>query len=131
MIGHPIHHEAALVIEKLGGDVSDFAARQLTARIASSADLVLAMTTAHRDAVLELAPSLLRTTFTLSQASRLASEYDARTIADLARLRPHLGTRDLSEIPDPIGQSAEFFATIGTQISALLAPIVELCGRRD
>ncbi len=130
MIGHPIHDDAALVLEKLGGDVSNFAARQLTSRIASDADLVLTMTRAHRDAVLELAPRHLNRTFTLSEASRLASECNARTVADLAALRPHLAPAHvLSDIPDPIGHSAEIFALVGSQIADLLPPVLELCRR--
>jgi protein-tyrosine phosphatase len=129
VISHPIHNDAALVLEKLGGDASDFAARQLTSRIASDADLVLTMTKAHRDAVLELAPRQLHRTFTLSEAARLALECHAQTVADLAALRPHLAARDLSDIPDPIGQSAEFHAMVGSQIADLLPPILELCLR--
>ena len=100
MIGHPIQHDAALVLEKLGGEVSNFAARQLTSRIASDADLVLTMTRAHRDTVLELAPRQLHRTFTLSEAARLASECNARNVADLAALRPHLAAHELSDVPD-------------------------------
>jgi protein-tyrosine phosphatase len=129
VIAHPIHPDAALVLEQRGGDVSNFAARQLTPRIASDADLVLAMTKPHRDAVLELAPHQLRRTFTLSEASRLASECSAQTVADLAALRPHLAARDVSDIPDPIGQRADFFAMVGSQIADLLPPILELCRR--
>jgi low molecular weight protein-tyrosine phosphatase len=128
-IAHPIHPDAALVLETLGGDASNFAARQLTSRIASDADLVVTMTKAHRDAVLELAPHQLRRTFALSEAARLASECDAKTVADLADLRPHLAARELSDIPDPIGQSTEFFAMVGSQIASLLPPILELCRR--
>ena len=130
MIAHPIHPDAALVLEKLGGDVSNFAARQLTSRIASDADLVLTMTRAHRDAVLELAPHKLHRTFTLSEAARLVSECDARNVADLAALRSHLAVHEVLDIPDPIGQSAEVFSTVGSQIADLLPPILELC-RRD
>jgi protein-tyrosine phosphatase len=129
VIAHPIHPDAALVLEKLGGDVSNFAARQLTSRIASNADLVLTMTRAHRNAVLELAPKQLHRTFTLCEAARLASEWNARNVADLAALRPHLTAHKLSDIPDPIGQSAEFFAMVGSQIAELLPPILELCRR--
>jgi protein-tyrosine phosphatase len=129
MIGRPIHHDAALVIEKLGGEVSSFVARQLTSRIASDADLVLTMTRAHRDTVLELAPHQLHTTFTLSEAARLASDFNARNIADLAALRAHLATHELSDIPDPIGRAADFFTTVGSQIAELLPPILELCRR--
>jgi protein-tyrosine phosphatase len=129
VIAHPIHPDAAGVLEKLGGDASDFAARQLTSRVVSDADLVLTMTRAHRDAVLELAPRQLRRTFTLSEASRLASECNPQNVADLAALRPHWAAHELQEIPDPIGQSPQFFATVGHQIADLLPPILELCRR--
>jgi protein-tyrosine phosphatase len=127
MIGQPIHPNAVPVIEKLGGAVSNYAARQLTSKIASNADLVLTMTMAHRDSVLELAPHQLHKTFTLSEAARLATEFSARSVADLAELRPQLAAHDLLDIPDPIGQSADVFATVGSQIADLLPPILELC----
>ena len=127
VIAHPIHSDAALVLENWGGDVSNFAARQLTPRIASDADVVLTMTKAHRDAVLELAPRQFRRTFTLSEAARLASEGNARTVADLAGLRSCLATQELPDIPDPISRGGEFFALVGAQIAELLPPILELC----
>ena len=129
MVGHPIHQDAALVLEQLGGEVSNFAARQLTSRIASDADLVLTMTRAHRNIVLELAPRQLHKTFTLSEAARLTSDYHAQSVADLAALRPHLVEHDVIDIPDPLGQDAEVFATIGSQIADLLPPVLELCRR--
>jgi protein-tyrosine phosphatase len=127
MIGHPIHPDMALVLEKLGGRASSFAARQLTAKLAAEADLVLAMTRAHRNTVLDLAPRQLKRTFTLSEAARLATEFSARNVADLAALRPQLAEHELADIPDPIGQGSEFFAMVGTQIADLLPPILELC----
>lgn len=127
MIAHPIHHDAARVLKSLGGDASNFNARQLAQRITSEADLVLTMTKAHRDTVLQLAPRLLHRTFTLSEGARLAS--DARTVADLAALRPHLDANELPDIPDPIGKSAQVFAVVGSQIADLLPPILELCRR--
>jgi protein-tyrosine phosphatase len=127
VIAHPIHHDAALVVEKLGGEVSNFAARQLTPRIASDADLVLTMTRKHRDTVLELAAHQLHRTFTLSEAARLASDCNARNIAELAALRPHVDPNEPSDIPDPIGQSKDFFSMIGSRIADLLPPILELC----
>jgi protein-tyrosine phosphatase len=127
MVAHPIQREAALVLEKLGGETSNFAARQLTSRIASDADLVLTMTTAHRDTVLELAPHQLHRTFTLSEAARLASEHNARNVADLAALRPNLAGHELSDVLDPLGQSAEYFSMVAAQIADLLPPILDLC----
>ena len=117
------------MVEKLGGDASSFSARQLTPRIASEADLILTMTRAHRDAVLEFAPHRLHRTFTLSEAARLASECHAQTIAELGELRPQLALREQLDVLDPIGQSADSFAKVGSQIADLLPPILELCRR--
>lgn len=130
VIGHTMHHQAARVLESLGGDASAFAARQLTAKTASSASLVLTMTRAHRDAVLELAPNKLHKTFTLAEASLLASDFGANTVADLSVLRSQLAVQNLLDVPDPIGQNAEVFHSVGTQIADLLPAVIELC-RRD
>jgi len=127
VIDHPIHPQAAHVLEHLGGDPSNFTARQLTAKIASTADLILTMTRAHREATLELAPHRLRRTFTLREASRLISEHGARTVAELAARRSLVASDELLDIPDPIGQSPEVFAEIGSQIAHLLPPIFEVC----
>lgn len=129
MTGHPIHSDAVTVLEKLGGDASGFAARQLTAKIAADAELVLTMTKAHSDKVLELAPQQLFRTFTLTEAARLVTQWGAETIEHLSALRPHLATADVSDITDPIGQSSEVFGAVGAQIANLLPPILELCRR--
>jgi protein-tyrosine phosphatase len=129
VIGHPIHPDAAAVLAELGGDASNFAARQLKPKIASAADLIITMTREHRDIVLEAAPSQLQRTFTLTEAARLASLDGAATLTDLAALRPQLVANEIPNIPDPIGQSPEVFAAIGSQIADLLSPILELCRR--
>ncbi|CAN1529839.1 Wzb Protein-tyrosine-phosphatase [Mycobacteriaceae bacterium] len=129
VIGHPIHRDAAHVLEQMGAHTSDFAARQLTQKIALKADLIIAMTREHRDIVLETAPRQLPRTFTLMETARLTSEFGARTISDLAALRPRLAANELLDIPDPIGQSPEVFAAVGAQIASLLPPIMELCRR--
>ena len=129
VIGHPIHRDAAGVLEKLGGDASHFAARQFKSKIASAADLIIAMTSAHRDIVLEAAPRQLHRTFTMAEVARLSLMHGAETLADLAALRPQLAANEIADIPDPIGQSPEVFATVGAQIAELLPPIMELCRR--
>jgi protein-tyrosine phosphatase len=129
VIGHPIHHDAAPVLEKLGGDASNFSARQLTSKIAGGADLVLTMTRAHRDSLLELAPRQLNKSFTLDEASTLASQCNPQRIADLAALRAELDSRELLEVPDPNGRDTEFFAMVGSRIADLLPPVLELCWR--
>ncbi|WBP97162.1 low molecular weight phosphatase family protein [Mycolicibacterium neoaurum] len=127
VIGHPIHTEAKRVLLRLGGDGEEFAARQLNARLAASADLILTMTRAHRNTVLEVAPQCLKRTYTVVEAARLVTELNARSVADLANLRPHLSTNDVADIADPIGQQPEVFAEIGDEIAAALRPLLELC----
>jgi protein-tyrosine phosphatase len=126
VIGSQIHASAASVLVDLGGDPSDFIARQLTPRIASSADLILTLTRAHRDAVLEMAPQRLRRTFTLSEASRISSHSNAASIADLSQFRSQFSSHDVADIADPIGHDHEFFELVGAQIAELLPPIIEL-----
>lgn len=87
------------------------------------------MTRAHRDKVLELAPRLLRRTYTLTEAALLAADVDAQHVEDLAGLRPRLDREESPDVPDPIGQDAEVFAAVGAQIAGLLPPILELCKR--
>lgn len=127
VIGHPIHPEAKRVLLNLGGQGEEFAARQLNTRLAARADLVLTMTRAHRSTVLEMAPQCLRRTYTVVEAARLVTELNARSVADLANLRPHLGTNQVADIADPIGQRPEVFAAIGEEIAGALRPLLELC----
>lgn len=126
VIGHEIHPDAAAVLESRGVPTSDFAARQITPKIASGADLILTMTKEHRDYVLRLVPRMLRRTFTLSEAAGLAAEFGAHDIADLAALRPRLLSHALEDVADPIGQDRDFFELICSQIAGLLPPILEL-----
>lgn len=129
VIGHPVHPDAARVLESLGGDPAGFAARQLTAKIAADADLVLAMTKAHRDAVLELAPRQLHRTFTLTEAAELVSQFDPADVKELATLRPRLRADQSPDVPDPIGQDQGVFENVGSQIAELVRPVVEFCRR--
>ncbi len=127
VIGSPMHPDAARVLADLGGDPAGFTARHLTPRIASNADLVIAMTRVHREAVLELAPRQLSRTFTLMEAARLVSECGAEDVRSLAALRSRLGRDGLTDIPDPIGQDPQYFADIGSMIAAALRPVMMLC----
>jgi hypothetical protein len=56
----------------------------------------------------------------------LASECNAEGLADLAALRPQLARDRQLDIGDPIGQSREVFASVGSKIAELLPPVLEL-----
>ena len=127
VIGHPVHLEAARVLAELGGDPAGFAARQLKPKIAADADLVLAMTRAHRDAVLEIAPRQLHRAFTLTESAHLISQFEPGDVKALAALRSRLRADEVADVPDPIGQDPEVFDRVGIQIAGLLGPVVEFC----
>ena len=128
-MGSPIHEDAALVLEGLGGSSAGFAARQLSVKIAGASDLILTMTRAHRDKVLELVPQKLKRAFTLREAARLIIECGAQSLGDLPTLRPYLVADEQLDITDPIGRSLEEFQAVGDQIATLLPPVLQLCQR--
>lgn len=128
VVGYPIHPEAARVIEDLGGRTDPFAARQLTPRLASNADLVITMTKEHRDSALDLAPQKLHRTFTLAEAARLVSRRGARRIEDPAALRPRLTSEVVTDIVDPIGEPHKVFTAVGNRIAELVELVMQIWG---
>ena len=77
LVGHAIEPHVAGFVNVFGGDASGFVSRQLTPEILQGQDLVLALTREHRSKVMELAPGLLRRTFTLRELARLLPAVDA------------------------------------------------------
>ncbi|MCQ1957277.1 low molecular weight phosphatase family protein [Arthrobacter sp. zg-Y826] len=77
LVGSGIEPHVAGFVNIFGGDSSGFTSRQLTAEILQGQDLVLALTRGHRSKVVELAPGLLRRTFTLRELARLLPLVDA------------------------------------------------------
>ena len=67
----PMDASAAAELTRLGGDPTEFEARQLTASMATEADLVLTATRAIRGQVVATAPSALKRTFTLLELAAL------------------------------------------------------------
>ncbi len=76
MVGMSMAPEMAELVDGAGGRSAGFLARQLTAELVAGADLVLALTRAHRSAVVELHPPALRTTVSLRELARLAADTD-------------------------------------------------------
>ena len=63
--GLPASFGASMVIAERGGDLFNHAAVQLTADMAGDADLILTMTQAHRERVLQLCPEAADKTYAL------------------------------------------------------------------
>lgn len=71
LAGQPIWPPMATLLSGAGVDPTGFEARQLTPGMVRDADLVLAMSTEHRAAAVELSPAAVRKTFTLREFARL------------------------------------------------------------
>jgi len=96
---------------------SGFSARQVTVEMLQAADLILTMTRVHRGEVVELAPRIVRRSFTLKEFARLASNRSESVGEGLAaeRWRRFLPVavsmrggvadgRSDDDVLDPIGQ---------------------------
>ena len=115
MIGDPIHPGMADHLIGDGIDADGFSAAQVTARDVRDADLVLALTRAHRADLVQLAPAALRRTFTLLQFARIvaspqlppvpAGPVDARlrALVDVAARHRAIGAGapEGDDVPDP------------------------------
>ena len=116
VVGAPMDASAAAELTRLGGDPSEFEARQLTARMATDADLVLTATRAIRGQVVATAPATLKRTFTLLELAALVEAPPwggpdgdaAETISRAADWRASVsGLGDALDVPDPIGRSVQ------------------------
>jgi protein-tyrosine phosphatase len=135
--GSRMHPDSALVLAGYGAEAGDFRARQLDGRIASSADLVLTMTRAHRKDVLERAPGALQRTFTLPEAAALLAdvftdptgsdfpERARRLVTTMAAARGRRSGGEDDDVRDPIGQPVEVHEEVGGLIAATLIPVLD------
>lgn len=90
LVGQPIAAPMAELLLARGVDIDGFVARRLSHGLIQQADLVLALTRAHRSLVVEAWPKAVRRTFTLREFARLLSGIDraalpASTPADRLR----------------------------------------------
>jgi protein-tyrosine-phosphatase len=138
VIGSGMHSATALVLQGFGGDATDFEARQLMWYMALDADLVLTMTRAHRDVVLDLEPRAASRTFTLLEAADLVAalgpedssegeglaERSRSLVGAMAAARSHrrIGGGD---IDDPMGKPVEMHQQVAERIAAALLPLLE------
>jgi protein-tyrosine phosphatase len=121
-----------------------FSARQLTAELAASADLVLCASRSHRAQVVRMNPRLLRRTYALADFSDLAQRViDTGTIpsgpgsfvrsatqaAEEARADVQARTNEQAEIVDPFRQADKILEQMFTQVDRLMPPIVALLTR--
>lgn len=91
MVGSGMPTEAAALSSLYGGAPAAHSARQLTVDHVRAADLVLAMTSQHRSAVVRLLPRSSRTAFTLTEFAALledAAQNHSLPAVEFSRLGP-------------------------------------------
>lgn len=71
LVGHSMTPQITGLARVLGADHVDFVSRQLSGELLTGQNLVLALTRQHRSRILEIAPRLLKRTFTLREFGRM------------------------------------------------------------
>jgi protein-tyrosine phosphatase len=136
--GRRIHAMTAAVVEPWGIDVSGFRSTPLDRQLVDGADLVLTMTTQHRQDVLALSPYRMRSIYTLREAAHLlegtpeqswagapADEVGEALSAALASARARRGrSRASLDIVDPIDGSPDLHQQVVHEIADALSVII-------
>ena len=139
VVGSGMHPASAAALTGLGGDPSGFRARQLTDRMASTADLTLTMTREHRQQVLARAPRAMSRTFTLREAAGLldllgpGSSTPGDTPEERVRalVRAMAGVRSrrpgsaADDVLDPIGRPDEVHVEVGRLVADALETVLD------
>lgn len=134
MEGWRIPAEMLACLDADGLDGREHVARQYTASIAQSADLVICMTAEHRTLAVREAPFALRRTFMLSElveAARGGCELSGDTVAErlaslpsaVADFRPSLTGVRLADVPDPYRRSQAVYDACYSTISEAVAEV--------
>ncbi|GAB2683831.1 arsenate reductase/protein-tyrosine-phosphatase family protein [Thalassiella azotivora] len=84
LVGSAMTDQTAALVTESGGSADGFVSRALTPAMVQEADLVLALTRAHRAAVVSAYPRANRYAFTLREVERLLRQVDGVPGADVA-----------------------------------------------
>jgi protein-tyrosine phosphatase len=139
VVGAPMSAPMVELVEAAGASSTGFTARQVTTRLVERADLVLAMTRAHRAAIVELVPAAVRRTFTVRELARLLTGVDPDTLPSgpvperlgalvpLAAAERGRRTSDPREdyVVDPYGGGPKLYALAFGQLAPAVRTISE------
>ena len=143
MVGHPVSGPMVPLMATAGAVADGFVARQLTAELITEADLVVVMTRKHRSAVVGLAPSSVRRTFTLRELARIAGDVDQDALPDgtpaerLAALvkaaagqrSAHRGDAGLDDVSDPYRRGEAAYARSFEELEPAVRVLVAVVRR--
>lgn len=137
--GSPATHEAVEAALERGVDISGHRARRLDPSHVLSADLVVGMTTAHRDRAVQMVPEAHGRSFTMKELVRLLEALPPGEGADVtglvaaaAALRDEgfAGNPHDEDVSDPIGMSLAVYRAVAWEVDGLSERLVgALLGR--
>ncbi|GAA1058093.1 low molecular weight phosphatase family protein [Agromyces luteolus] len=132
-VGRPMRSRTRAITERLGADGRAHRATQVDERVIGGADLVLTADVAHRDGVLGMVPSMLRSTFTIREAGGIAAGLGpAPAPASVDELRSRVaafgrrrafGVDDDGDITDPQGRDDDAYRAMAREEVPPLASI--------
>ncbi len=141
MVGRPMVAESEARLTMRGGDATGFLARQLETPMTRGATLVLALTRAHRAAIVEDHPAAARYTFTLREIARLLADVEpgdvpGDTAADRVRgvtgtaagrrgLVPPVPAAD-DDVIDPYGRDGARHDLAAAQVTPAVSALLRL-----
>ncbi|MCQ9163673.1 low molecular weight phosphatase family protein [Arthrobacter sp. STN4] len=90
LVGSAMEPHIEGYVRVMGASADNFSSRQLTPDILAAQDLVLAMTREHRSRIVEMAPALLKKTFTLRELARILPQLHTPKDLDAAERWSHV-----------------------------------------
>ena len=141
LVGQPISPPMGELLRSVGAPPGGFAATQLQPEVLATAELVLTATRAHRAAVVSMAPSTVRRTFTVLEFAELAAHVPRGSLPgdDVAsRLRALIvqapafrvaAQRAADDIEDPWGLSDAVYRRCFDTIFGAVLTVVDAVAR--
>jgi len=131
LIGEPATPMIESMLAERGIDGTGHEARRLTAAVLADVDLVLTATRAHRAAVLDLRPVLLKRTFTIREFARIVAALQEESPATVPSIRDVADARALhrataaedDDVTDPYRLDDAVYRTMASELDATFAPI--------
>jgi protein-tyrosine phosphatase len=136
--GTPAPPEAIAAASEGGVDISAHTARRLAREHLAEADLVIAITAEHRDAVVRIDPEVAMKTFTMKELVRLLEDLPDQAgtggpeslAARVAEANAHRragfdGNPDDEDVADPLGEPLETYRAVAWELAAWSERLVD------
>ncbi|MGG7465144.1 low molecular weight phosphatase family protein [Plantibacter sp. YIM 135347] len=141
LVGEDMTEETASLLRANGIPMSAFSARRLDQRVIDDADIVLTATRAHRSAVVDLSPPMLRRTFTIREFAGMLGSVDVEpqgahelwnaVLPELLQLRPWRRPElpEDDDVTDPYRRGEASYVRMAAEILPAVDAIARFVGK--